>query len=279
MSDSYTVTPDILSNMGSLDKLLTERGYTTATVPMEGERVVRNPVAAGDADVRDPEVYAVDGVFPQQQVPGVTPQPQAPVQPVQVPQPQISQEQYQAAMAYATRMQQQAQAQAERNQEIEDQRFLDSIAHLPQVEQDREILIRYNQQLEQALTTERGQRVHLQETQEEAEQREAKADVAWTVAMQHRLHWENPAVQDLMMAAEDKTSMLRIAGYLATLTPRQQMQVAQQTQTQAQTPAQVAAQVRAAPGRGSGGTRQSVKPHSGDIAGYLKAKPYQLVNG
>src|SRR4051812_15678888 len=111
---SETVTPDILSNMGSLEKLLSERGFSTATVPIQGDpgpdqvRVVRNEVGASGADVRDPELYATQGVMQQQQQPGVAPQPVAPVQPAQPLQPQqpaISQERYEAAMAYAARMQ------------------------------------------------------------------------------------------------------------------------------------------------------------------------------
>jgi hypothetical protein len=46
------------------------------------------------------------------------------------------------------------------------------------------------------------------------------------------------------------------------------------------TPAQIAAQqVVAAPARGGNGApRQGIKPHSGDIAGLIKAKTYQAIN-
>lgn len=283
---SETVTPDILSNMGSLDKLLTERGYTTATVPMQGDGenavVVRNPISAGEADLRDPEVYAAGGVAQQPQQ-GVTPQAAAPAQPVQPQQPQVSHEQYQAAMAYAARMQAQSEQAAIREQESQDQLFLDSISHLPQVEQDREILIRYNRQLEQRLQGADNQVQTLRETVHEREQRVAKEDVAWSLAMENGLHWENDAVKDLLLRAEDGNQMRQIAAYLSTMTPRQQQQVAQQAapvqQPQQLTPTQVAAQqMVAAPAQGTATRRApQVRQHSGDIAGYLKAKPYQLV--
>ena len=292
MSDSYTVTPDILSNMGSLEKLLSERGFTTATVPVQGDpgsdqvRVVRNEVGAGEVDVRDPELYATPGVVQQQPQPGVAPQQVVPDQPggqpsaLQQQQPaqqQVSVQQYQAAMAYAARMQAQAEAAAQAAQEAEDDKFLADIAHLPQAEQDREILIRYNRQLEERLEQTEGRAQQIQETVQQREQREAKEDVAWQLAMVNGLHWENPAVQKWLMSANTRQEMDETVAYLRSLTPAQQAQVAR-TQP-VQTPTQVAGQIVAARGRGNT-TRQApgVRKHSGDLAGYLKGRGYQVVH-
>lgn len=270
----HVVDEEILNNMGSLEGLLSERGYTTATVPMQGETVVRNEFGPGAPPVSAQDPYAAPGASPQD-VSGVVPQPVPAAQPVQQyvqpQQPQISVEQYQAAMAYAQRMEQAAQESARNLQEAEDLRFLASIEHLPQVEQDREILIRYNKQLEaayQGVTTERQTEL---ETREEQEQLDAKEQVAWTLAMRNRLPWENEGVRAAILAAPDRRTMDSIvAGLAQYATPARN--------GAAQTPAQIAGQVVAAPARGSNsGTRpNAVKPGSGDLAGYLKSKPYQI---
>jgi len=271
----HVVSDEILNNMGSLEGLLSERGYTTATVPMRGETVVRNEFGPGAQPVPVEGLYAPPGVVPQSGT-GVVPQtavPAQPVQPVVQPQPQpqqpqISVEQYQAAMAYAQRMQEAAEQAAREKQEQEDLRFLDSISHLPQVEQDREILIRYNKQLEAAYKAQQDEVTTDRERQEEEEQLAAKEQVAWTLAMRNRLPWENEGVRNALMAAPDRRTMDSIvAGLAAYATPR----------AVAQTPAQVAAGVVAAPARGANAGRvPAPKQGSGDLSTYLKSKPYVI---
>ena len=273
----HVVNDEILNNMGSLEGYLKERAYTVATVPMQGETIVRNEFGPDANPIASDPFNAVPGVAPQGGM-GVVPQTAPPAQPVQQPvvrqsvapqQPQISMEQYQAALAYAQQQRQAAEEAETARREAEDQRFLDSINHLPQVQQDREILIRYNKQLEEAFLAQQRREQQTVEQREEEEQLEAKHQVAWTLAMKNRLPWENPGVQAALMAAPDRRTMDSIVSGLASYQP-----IVQATQT----PAQVAAQVVAAPGRGGGGRSQSaVKPHSGDIEGYLKSKPYMIV--
>jgi len=269
------VSPDVLNNMGDLSGLLAERGYTTATVAMDGETVVRNPYGTESSFPADGTQYVTHGAQPEQQ-PGVVPPPQAPAQPVQQPQqPQVSLQQYQAAMSYAARMQQAAQEAARLKLEAEDEAWLAGIAHLPQLEQDREILIRHNQRLQEANN-------HLYETdqqrrerEEEEEQLEAKEIVAWTLATQHGLPWGNEGVRTALMSAPDRQTMDAMINGLRALTPAQQAQVAA-PQTRAQVAGQ---QFVAAPARGGGGRQApAVRPGSGDIAGLLKSRPYQAVS-
>ena len=168
-----SVSDEVLNNMGSLEGLIAERGYTTGIVSMQGETVVRNEFDPTAPAISAQNPYAAAGAvsnaygvspFPHGGVPqvpgqGVVPQPVvAPAQPVQpyvAPQPaapQISSEQYQAAMAYAARMRDEAESLALAKQEAEDQLFLESIAHLPQDAQDAQVALRYAQQLESVLT-------------------------------------------------------------------------------------------------------------------------------
>jgi hypothetical protein len=192
----------------------------------------------------------------------------------------VPQEQYEAAMAYAARMQQAAEEKTREKLEAEDEAFLADIQQRfpgDQVAQDREILIRYNQQLQQANESMYETFQERIERQEAREQLEAKYEVAEVLAKEAGLAWHLPVIQESLMDAPDRATMdRRIAGFQA-LTPRQQ----QQLQAQPQTPAQVAGQqLVAAPGRGSNGrAAPAVKPGSGDVMGLLKTRGYQIVEG
>jgi hypothetical protein len=259
-----TVSQDILDNMGDLSTYIGGREYSTAVVAMNGETVVSNPYGTVSETLAPAGPHAAPGAFPQQQQ-GVVPQPVAPVQPSLPPVPQrtISDQQYQAAMAYAQRMEQAALQAAADRREAEDQAFLNSIAHLPKVEQDREVLIRYNQQLEQAY---RGlnETVAQREAREEAEEQEqAKAFIGMRLAINAGLPWGDPDIQATIMSAEDRPKMERIVNVLARGGGRQ-------------TSGQIAGQLMAAPPtgnrapRGQGGPREG----SGDIAGLIKSRAY-----
>lgn len=257
-----TVSQDILDNMGDLSTYIGGREYTTAVVAMNGETVVSNPYGTVSETLAPAAPHAVPGAFPQQQ-PGVVPQSGVPAQPSLPPVPQqtISNEQYQAAMAYAQRMEQAALAAAAERREAEDQAFLQSIAHLPKVEQDREILIRYNQQLEQAY---RGlhETVAEREAREEAEeQQQAKAFIGMRLALKAGLPWGDPDIQATIMSAEDRPRMERIVAALA---------------RGGATNAQIAGQIMAAPPTGTRAPRgmQGPKEGSGDIAGLIKSRSY-----
>lgn len=271
------VSPDILANMGDLSGLLNTRGYTTATVPMSGtpgnERVERNPYGP---ETEYPGVaynQETGGVVPQGQ-PGFVPQPVPPQQPVQQrPQPQISQQQYQAAIDYAHRMEQVAQQTAEEKLRSEDEMFLAGIDHLPILEQEREIAIRYAQQLERA-------NQHLYETEqqrrareEQEDQEDSKETVAWHLATQAGLPWANPGVRNALLNSPDRPTMDSIVAGLQAMIPRSQPQPMQYQQT----PAQVAGQMVAAPARGGGGrTAPGPRRGSGDIEGLIKSRPYLM---
>ena len=259
-----TVTQDVLDNMGDLGTYIGGREYTTAVVAMNGETVVSNPYGTVSETLAPAGAYAAPGVAPQGQH-GVVPQAGAPAQPSLPPVPQqtISNEQYQAAMAYAQRMEQAALAAAAERREAEDQAFLQSIAHLPKVEQDREVLIRYNQQLEQAY---RGMQetVQQREAREEAEEQEqAKAFIGMRLAIKAGLPWGDPDIQATIMSAEDRPRMERIVATLA--------------RGGQPTSAQVAGQLLAAPPTGTRAPRGHNGPRegSGDIAGLIKSRPYQ----
>ena len=286
------ISDDVLNNMGSLESLLSERGYTTATVPMNGETVVRNEFGPGADPVPAAGLYAPPGVvptIPAGVVPGTSPAPQPangqqPVQPYLLqgqvqPRPQrpadvVSREQYEAAMTYAARMQQAAEATARAKLEAEDEAFLADVKiRFPgdEVAQDREILIRYNQQLQEANQA-MANRYQSDAAQREArEQLESKYEVAEVLATKAGIPWELPGVQAALMNAPTRQQMDVIIDGLRAMTPRQQQQLQQ-------TPAQVAGQIVAAPARGGGGrAAPAVKPHSGDIMGLLKNRSYQLV--
>ena len=166
-------------------------------------------------------------------------------------------------MAYAQPMEQAALQAAADRREAEDQAFLNSIAHLPKVEQDREVLIRYNQQLEQAY---RGMQetVQQREAREEAEEQEqAKAFIGMRLALRAALPWGDPDIQATIMSAEDRPRMERIVATLA-------------RGGGAPTSAQVAGQLLAAPPtgtrapRGNGGPREG----TGDIGRLIKSRAY-----
>jgi len=263
----------ILNNMGSLEGLLSEREYSTAVVPMQGETVVRNEFGTGPVTAPGPGDYAANGVVPQGGNGVVPQQPYLPAQPSPQPAqpPQVSVQQYHAAMAYASQMQAAAQEAARQRLELEDQLFLARIADLDESEQNAAILYRHNQQLQAA---NRGLSETLQERQareEEEEQEEAKVGVAMVLALRNGLPWENQGVKNALLAAPDRQTMDSIIEGLKQVVPRPQYL--------GQTPAQVAAgQIAAAPGRGNAGVgqQQGPKPGSGDIAGYLKSKSYQV---
>lgn len=261
------VDETILNNMGSLDGLLSERGYATATVAMNGEAVVRNDVGTGPVTQPSPGEYAAPGVVPQDGQ-GVAPQPVLPAQPVQ---PTVSVNEYHAAMAYAARMQAAAQEATREKIAADDKLFLQSIQDLSELEQNAAILYRHNQQLQaanQGLSQTLTQR---QQQEDEAEQEEAKHGVAMVLAMRNGLPWENPGVQAALLSAPDRQTMDQIVSGLRQALP--QAQVGQQ-----QTPAQVAAgQIVGAPARGNNGAAPAgPKPGSGDISGLLKSRPYTV---
>src|SRR5688500_6721965 len=125
-----SVSEEVLNNMGSLEGLIAERGYTTGVVRMQGETILRTEFDPSAPAISDQDPYAVREVVPAQSSPGVVPGTASPAQPVQQPvaqpqqaQPQISKEQYQAAMAYANRMREQAEQAAIDKQEAEDKLF------------------------------------------------------------------------------------------------------------------------------------------------------------
>lgn len=269
------VSPDILANMGDLSALIETRGYTVATVPMSGgpgnERVERNPYGPESEYPAGQFAPVTHGVVPQGQ-PGVVPQQAPAVQPVpQRQQPQISLQQYQAAIDYARRMEQVAQQTAEAQLRAEDEAFLASIEHLPTIEQEREIAVRYAQQLEQANQHLYESEQQRREREEAEEQEDAKETVAWHIATQNGLPWGNAGIRDALLNAPDRPTMDRIAAGLRAMTPQQQQQQIQQT------PAQIAGQMVAAPARGGGARAPHVRKGSGDIGGLLKARSYLAV--
>lgn len=288
----HVVSDDILNNMGSLEGLLSERGYTTATVPMQGETIVRNEFGPGAAPVPAEGFYAPPGVVPHGApgvVPGASPQPQ----PVPAPQPYllqqqpvvrqqqpaqntISREQYDAAMAYAGRMQQAAEEKTREKIEAEDKAFMLDLDHRfgdDQTAKDREVLIRYTQQLQSANESMYETMQERSERQEAQEQLKSKYEVAEILASEAGIPWELPGIQQALMNAPTMASMESIVGGLRAMTPRQQ-----QTLPAQPTPAQLAGQIVAAPGRGSSGrAAPAVKPGSGDILGLLKTRGYALV--
>jgi hypothetical protein len=287
----HVVSDDILNNMGSLEGLLSERGYTTATVPMQGETIVRNEFGPGAAPVPAEGFYAPPGVVPQGApgvVPGASYQPQpAPAvqpyllqqQPVVRQQPaqnQISREQYDAALAYAGRMQQAAEEKTREKLEAEDKAFmldLDQRFGDDQVAKDREVLIRYTQQLQSANESMYETMQERAERQEAQEQLTSKYEVAEILATGAGIPWELPGIQQALMNAPTMESMESIVAGLSAMTPRQQQSLPAQP-----TPAQLAGQIVAAPGRGSSGrAAPAVKPGSGDILGLLKTRGYALV--
>lgn len=285
-----SVSEEVLNNMGSLEGLISSREYTTGVVPMRGETVVRNEFDPTAPPISAQNPYATPGGVPQSGESGVVPQFTPPAQPVQQPvaqpppvsrQPQISAEQYQAAMAYADRMREQAEASALAQQDAEDNLFLESIAHLSQVEQDREILLRYNKQLESAFVADQETKRE-REAREEAEEQEiAKETVAWKLATQNGLPWGNEGIRAALLASPDRRTMDAIIAGLTSLSPAQQVAATQaMVPAAAPTPAQVAAQqLVAAPPRGGGSAPpQRVRTGSGDIAGLIKAKTYQAIN-
>ena len=270
------VDETILNSMGSLDGLLSERGYTTATVPMQGESVVRNEFGTGPVTAPGPADYATHGVVPQP-ASGVETPNGLPAQPASVPQqpaqPQVSVEQYHAAMAYAARMQAAAQEAAREKLEAEDRLFLQSIADLSEMEQNAAILYRHNQQLQAANQGLSETLQQQQQREEEEEQAEAKHGVAMVLAFRNGLPWENPGVQAALLAAPDRATMDQIVTGLKAALPQPAAQYGQQN------PAQIAAQqIVGAPARGSNGAAPASgpKPGSGDIAGLLKSRPYQV---
>ena len=293
-----SISEDVLNNMGSLEGLIAERGYTTGIVPMQGETVVRNEFDPIAPAVSAQNPYAAAGAvspFPHGAVPetpglGVVPQsvaaPAPPVQPYVAPRPaapQISTEQYQAAMAYAARMRDEAEQLALAKQEVEDQLFLESIAHLPQDAQDAQVALRYAQQLESVLTKNEETNRERAAAEEEEEQRYYKGEVAYKLATKAGLPWGNEGIRNALLSAPDRRTMDSIIAGLRTLTPAQQTAAAAGLAPQqpvAMTPAQIAAQqLVAAPGRGSNGAaRSGIKPHSGDISGLIKSKAYQAIS-
>jgi hypothetical protein len=243
-----SISDEVLNNMGSLESLISERGYTTGVVSMNGETIVRNEFDPTAPPIPAQNPYAIPGGAPQQYGEGVVPQPVLPAQPAPQPRPvapqvpQVSEEQYQAAMAYANRMREAAEQAAVQRQEAEDRLWLESIAHLPQVEQDREILLRYNQQLETVLTQSQQSEQARAQAEEADEQENAKEIVAWTLATRHGLPWGNDGVRNALLSAPDRRTMDTIVAGLKTLTPAQQVRATQALAPQQQlTPAQVAA--------------------------------------
>jgi len=202
---------------------------------------------------------------------------QAPVVPPPTPAAAgISREQYEAAIAYAGRMQQAAEEKTREKLEAEDRAFMLDLDHRfgdDQVAKDREILIRYTQQLQAANESMYETFQEREERREAQEQQYYKYEVAEILATEAGIPWELPGIQTALMNAPDKASMDAIVAGLKAMTPRQQ-----QTLPAQPTPAQLAGQIVAAPGRGTGGrAAPAVKPGSGDIMGLLKTRGYALV--
>lgn len=273
---SFGLSPDeasIAQNLGDLGGYLDQRGYRTASVPMNPDGTIgRVDSGTGQGAPGEYNPYAAQGVGAGQGYPGMVPgQTYSQIQPPVIQ--GVPPDQFEALQEYALRLEQSNLAAAQQALQAEDAAFRYAIADLPEEDQ---VIAWQNRQIEQLAYANQALNQNMQAREqmvEEEEQQYYKEVVAEELCRQRGVNFANPQVERTLMNAATREDMDSILDLLVASRPVPRPQMPQQAlaQPMLQTQAQRSAGLVAAGTQGNGGG-QAIKPGSGDLAGYLKAK-------
>lgn len=250
----------IAQNLGSLEGYLGQRQYATALVPMNADNTVGRYDPQTMAYAQGGQTpYAVQGVGA---APGYLPyqtQPQV--------QPGIDPDQFAALQEYALRLEQSNLAAAQQAIQAEEYAFRAAIADLPEEDQ---VIAWQQRQIDQLAQANGALSQRLQITEEMAEEEEQeyyKDVVASELCRRAGINYANPQVEAAFMAAQTMPEMHNLVNLLTANRPRPVQQALPQQAMQQRPPGWAAAAGTAVPAGA-----QAVRPGSGDLAGYLRAK-------